>query len=76
MENCLEGELMNCTQNNITENNDLKEDILYGLSSVYLSIVILVGIVLNSKALAKLIEVTKVSSVFSKKLLMVLNGMV
>ena len=71
MENFLERELMKRSQNNITEKEDLREDILYGLSSVYLSIVILMGVVLNSNALAKLIEVTKVSSVFCKILLTV-----
>jgi hypothetical protein len=71
MENFLDTEVMKPSQNNITEKEDLREDILYGLSSVYLSIVILMGIVLNSNALAKLIEVTKVSSVFCKNLLTV-----
>ena len=46
--------------NATTTENDFASDFLYDISSVYLGVVALLGIGLNSKALRKLMEVAKV----------------
>ena len=48
--------------NNTTPESDPTTDTLYYFSSVYLAVVGFSGIILNSKALVKLVEVTKVGN--------------
>ena len=56
-----EGSLDNMT--NSFFKNEWSTNILYSFSSVYLAMITIIGICLNSKALLSLIEITKVSKI-------------